>query len=91
MPIIDMSTDELFAYKGRNPRPSDMDAFWDNSIHQMENLGAEYALEDAEFQTAQVACYHLYFTGIGGARIHAKFLRPRTIHSSMPALLVFHG
>ncbi|MCK4899016.1 MAG: acetylxylan esterase [Anaerolineales bacterium] len=33
----------------------------------------------------------MYFTGVGGARIHAKLLRPRNISQPCPDLLMFHG
>ena len=37
-------------------------------------------------------CFDLYFTGVGGARIHAKYLRPAS-GSDEPhaAVLMFHG
>ena len=31
------------------------------------------------------------FTGVGGARIYAKYLRPRGAARAHPALLMFHG
>jgi cephalosporin-C deacetylase len=33
----------------------------------------------------------MYFTGVGGARIHAKVLRPTNASEPHPALLIFHG
>jgi cephalosporin-C deacetylase len=36
-------------------------------------------------------CFHLYFTGVRGARIHAKYLRPKQRSGRHPALLDFHG
>ena len=36
-------------------------------------------------------CFHLYFTGVRGARIHAKLLKPRTIQGKTPAIVQFHG
>ena len=35
MPIIDMPLHELKVYQGRNPRPADIDAFWDAKIAEM--------------------------------------------------------
>ncbi len=29
-------------------------------------------------------CFHMFFTGVGGARIHAKLLRPTNAHLSIP-------
>jgi cephalosporin-C deacetylase len=36
-------------------------------------------------------CFDLYFTGVGGARVHAKYLRPRNAREPHPAVLQFHG
>ena len=91
MPIVDMPVEKLYTYGGMNPCPADLDAFWDRQVAQMEALGTAFTLEEATFQTPQVGCYHLYFTGMNGARVHAKLLRPRHIAAPMPALLVFHG
>eukprot|EP00828_Plagiopyla_frontata_P011205 TRINITY_DN16171_c0_g1_i1.p3 TRINITY_DN16171_c0_g1~~TRINITY_DN16171_c0_g1_i1.p3 ORF type:complete len:113 (-),score=33.28 TRINITY_DN16171_c0_g1_i1:22-360(-) len=48
--------------------------------------------ETAEFQAPFAECYDMYFTGVGGARVYAKLLRPiapaKTPH---PALVMFHG
>ena len=91
MPILDMPLSELHSYAGRNPRPADIDAFWDDSIAEMEKLGTSCELIPAEFQVPGAKCYHLYFTGVGGARIHAKFLRPEKINAPVPGVCMFHG
>src|ERR1051325_5339767 len=36
-------------------------------------------------------CFHLYFTGVGCARVHAKYLRPLDATTPHPATLMFHG
>ena len=91
MPILDMPLQELYTYAGRNPCPADMDAFWDASIAEMEQLGTGFELIPADFQVPGAKCYHLYFTGVGGARIHAKFLRPENITQPLPGICAFHG
>ncbi len=91
MPILDMPLHELKQYQGINPCPADIDAFWDQSIAEMEALGTGFELVKAEFQAPGAECYHLYFTGMGGARIHAKFVRPEKIEKPMAALCHFHG
>lgn len=78
MPLMfDMPLEELYTYQGINPRPDDFDAFWDRAIAEMKAVDPEVELVPADFQTSFAECYHLYFTGVGGARIHAKLLRPR--------------
>lgn len=91
MPILDLPLSELYTYAGRNPRPADIDAFWDDSIAEMEALGTSFELVPAEFQVPGAYCAHLYFTGVGGSRIHAKFLRPQQTARPVPGVCVFHG
>jgi cephalosporin-C deacetylase len=45
----------------------------------------------SEFQTKGTECFHMYFTGVNGARVHAKLLRPEKAVSPHPAVLMFHG
>jgi cephalosporin-C deacetylase len=93
MPLMfDMSLEELKTYKGTNPKPDDFDAFWDQSLEELEAVAPQVELKPAEFQTPIGECSHLYFTGIGEARIHAKLIRPHNPGASpQPAILLFHG
>ncbi len=92
MPLsFDMSWDELQTYSGTNPRPADFDEFWNNSLADMHAVDPQIELIPAEFQHPAANCFHLYFTGIGGARIHAKLLKPRAATTPGPAILMFHG
>ncbi|PID58245.1 acetylesterase [candidate division KSB3 bacterium] len=92
MPLtFDMPLKELSSYQGCNPRPADFDAFWDNALREMQALDPEVELCPTKFQTAFAECFSLYFTGVGGSRIHAKLLRPKNAPAPHPALLMFHG
>jgi cephalosporin-C deacetylase len=92
MPLIfDMPLRELHAYQGSSPRPADVNEFWDRSLAEMRALDPQVELQPARFQAPYAECYDLYFTGLGGARVHAKFLRPRAQSKPGPAVLVFHG
>ena len=91
MPLIDMPLEELRKYRGINECPADLDEFWDRSLREMEALGTDYELIPADFQAPGAECYHLWFTGMGGARVHAKFLRPKAREGKLPAVLMFHG
>jgi cephalosporin-C deacetylase-like acetyl esterase len=37
MPMIDMPLEELRQYKGINPCPDDMNAFWDEAVERDES------------------------------------------------------
>ncbi|MCG3146724.1 MAG: Cephalosporin-C deacetylase [Verrucomicrobiae bacterium] len=91
MPIVDKPLAELRTYKGRNPRPADFDKFWDKSIAAMKALGTDHKLVPAKFKTAAADCFDLYFTGVGGSRIHAKYLRPKNAPKKHAAVIQFHG
>lgn len=90
MPIFDLPLEQLQTYTGRNPRPRDFESFWDQALAELDRTNP-----DPEFSQVSSSCkfanlYDLHFTGVGGARIHAKLLRPKT-KGATPAVLTFHG
>jgi cephalosporin-C deacetylase len=91
MPIVDMPLSQLHEYQGRNPRPADMDEFWDAALAEMRALDPAVELVPHPLDAPFAECFHLYFTGVGGARVHAKYLRPRQSREPHPAVLQFHG
>src|SRR5688572_13318713 len=91
MPMLDMPLEELRRYEGRNPRPADFDAYWERALAEMKAVDPQVELVPAEFQVPHSDCFHLYFTGVKGARIHAKYVRPKNAPQPHPAILQFHG
>jgi cephalosporin-C deacetylase len=91
MPLIDMPMDQLKTYQGRNPKPVDFDAFWDRSLVEMRAVDPQVEFKPAAFETSFAQCFDLFFTGVGGSRIHAKFWKPRVLKGKCPAVLLFHG
>jgi cephalosporin-C deacetylase len=91
MPLIDMPLEKLKQYKGINPRPADFDEFWDKSIAEMRAVDPMVELVPSEFQVPFAECFDLYFTGVGGSRVHAKYIRPKNSKTPHPAILQFHG
>lgn len=91
MPLIDKPLAELLQYTGRNPCPADLDAFWDASLAEMRALDPRLELKPFPLKTTAADCFDLYFTGVGGSRIHAKYLRPRNAPQPHPAVVIFHG
>ncbi len=91
MPTIDMPLEQLRAYQGTNPRPADFDAFWARSLEQMNAVEPDIQLTPSWFQSPVAECFDLYYTGVGGARVHAKYLKPKKAAASAPAMLMFHG
>jgi cephalosporin-C deacetylase len=92
MPLtFDIPFDQLKLYQGINPRPDDFDIFWDEGLTEMRSVNSQIELIPSKFQVPGVECFHLYFTGVGRARVHAKLLRPANVSSPHPAVLMFHG
>ncbi|WP_176012594.1 alpha/beta fold hydrolase [Victivallis sp. Marseille-Q1083] len=89
--LIDMPLEELKRYQGRNPKPADYDEFWARSLAELEAIPPDIEMTPSAFQTPYAECFDLYFTGTGGARIYAKFSRPRNDSLSKPGVVVFHG
>lgn len=96
MPQIDKPLPELFEYRGRNPRPDDFDAYWDAGLAELDTTDPRPEIvPNALLTTQNVECFDLWFRGVGGARIYAKYLRPKmpatAANGKRPAVLQFHG
>jgi cephalosporin-C deacetylase len=90
VPAIDLPLESLLTYSGRNPRPSDFDSFWTRSLQELDRTEPNAVLERARLECEFADAYHLWFTGIGGERIHSKLLVPK-IEGKCRAVLQFHG
>jgi cephalosporin-C deacetylase len=91
MPLVDKPISDLQTYLGRNPRPADFDEFWNKALAEMHAIDPKVELVPAEFKVPNAECFHLYFTGVDGARIYAKCLRPKKPDGKHPAVVMFHG
>jgi cephalosporin-C deacetylase len=91
MPIVDMPLDRLLEYPGRNPCPPDMDAYWEAALAEMRGVDPRVELVPHALNASFAECFDLYFTGVGGARVHAKYLRPKGSREPHPAVVMFHG
>lgn len=90
----------LSSYRGSDPCPSDFDAFWAERMSEADAVELEYDIVPAGLPHAP-SCEFLdvWFTGIDGARLHAKYIRRLSSKgdgeggtlSANPMLLQFHG
>lgn len=87
---FDLPMEQLKTYQGRNPRPTDFDAFWDAGLAELKATDPALELIPARFTVPFADCYHMYFTGTGGARVHAKLIHPKGGGPVHPAVLRFH-
>ena len=91
MPIVDMPLEKLKEYQGRNPRPADFDEFWDRSLAELYAIDPKPEFKPAAFTAKSAEAFELTFTSTKGARIFAKFMKPKNISGKAPAILFFHG
>lgn len=91
MPLVDMPLDQLVNYQGRNPRPANFDAYWDAGLAELDAIDPQVELVPKPFESKFAECFDLWFTGVGGARVYAKYVRPRHIEGKIPAICDFHG
>lgn len=93
MPAFDLPLEELRTYQGRNPRPEDHDAYWDEALAELDAAmpGSDLRLDRVEHVAPYAECHDLWFTGVRGARVYAKHLRPVGVTEPGPAVVFFHG
>ncbi len=92
MPCIDKPLHELREYYGISPRPGDFDAYWDAALAELDATDPAPVLErNTTINPRNAEVFDLWFTGVGGARIYAKYLRPKSSNGPCPAVLNFHG
>ena len=91
MPCLDKPLHELQEYRGINPRPGDFDTFWDNALKELDGIKPNVELKHVDpLGAINAELFDLTFTGVGGARVYAKYLRPKAA-KNCPAVLQFHG
>ncbi len=108
MPLtFDLPYEDLAGYQGRSPRPADFDQFWDRSLEELESVPPRVELIPAAVRAPAgrgggkpfAEYLDLWFDGVGGARVHAKLVRPvgEAAERSAgpggkgPAIIQFHG
>jgi cephalosporin-C deacetylase len=88
--LFEMPLEELRLYQGRNPKPSDFDAYWDRALKELDATAPNVELIPHPSPANFADCFDLWFTGVGDARIHAQYVRPAK-GGPHPAVLQFHG
>jgi len=92
MPALDKPLHELQEYRGINPRPGDFDVYWDKALKELDGTKPNVEMIPVEvLGNSNAELFHLYFTSAGGARIYAKYLKPKGAKRPGPAVLQFHG
>ncbi len=78
-------------YEGMTPCPEDFDEFWAARMAEADEVPLQWHTEPSEIVPCDTCQYlDLWFVGMGGARLYAKYLRPAS-DGPLPLVLQFHG
>ena len=92
MPLLfDMPFEECLKYKGINPCPKDFDRYWDESLSEMKAIDTQIEFIPTKWNFKNVKAYDIWYTGVGGARIHGKCAKPLNLEKPAKTILLFHG
>lgn len=94
MPFSAQRLAELEACRGKNPIPADFDEFWAARMAEADAVPLDYEIlpSDQVPELGSCAYFDLYFTGMGDARVYAKYAMPKVPGSGpVPLVLQFHG
>lgn len=92
MPLVDKPLEELRTYRGISPKPLDFDEYWAKALAELDATDPKPELVPVNpLGSSKAETFDLFFTGIGGAKIYAKYLRPVQPAPPGPGLLLFHG
>lgn len=83
--------EELAGYRGAMPCPADFEEFWRARVAEADAVAPRPQIVPAEIPPFATCEFHdLWFTGIAGERLHAKYLRPASARP-VPLVMQFHG
>jgi len=92
MPCLDKPLRDLETYTGTNPKPRDFDEYWQRALRELDATDPKPQLTPTNaIRPRNSEAFDLTFTGVGGARIYAKYVRPKNPSAKHPAILEFHG
>ncbi|MEG0365859.1 MAG: alpha/beta fold hydrolase [Coprobacillus sp.] len=82
--------DILKNYTGINPKPDDFDEFWIERMNEADSIKLNYTIQPSDISYPSCQFLDLYFKGIRGETLYAKYIRPHT-NKKVPVVMQFHG
>jgi cephalosporin-C deacetylase len=87
----DLPLDELRAYRPAIEEPTDLDAFWGDTVAEARAFGGVPILAKAEPPMPNVEVWDVTFPGFGGHPIKAWYSRPAGDRSDLPVIVQYQG
>lgn len=93
MPVYDLSTDELRAYRPDRDEPADFDAFWGESLAKTRAypLDARFERCPGDAGLVTVTPFDVTFTGWAGTPVRGWLLLPREREGRLPCVVQYLG
>ena len=91
MPLLDMSLEEMRAYRPAREEPPDFDAFWADTLRdaRSHDLNATFERIDSGLTTVEI--YDVTFSGFNGDRIKGWYMLPRGATGTLPGVVEYIG
>jgi alpha-beta hydrolase superfamily lysophospholipase len=64
---------------------------WGRALAEMRSVDPQVEMNPVYIGSEFAECFDFWFTGVRGARIYAKYLRPKKSEGKHPAIVQFHG
>jgi len=90
MPKIDMSLDDLQAYRPALTRQSDFDEYWERTLAESAGAPLDATIEDVDYPVAGPTFRRVFYTGWRDARICGWYITPAGA-GPFPTVVVYHG
>lgn len=91
MPFFDLSLSELHQFRPPRTEPADFDAFWQDTLAQTRQHDLNPVFEPYDSGLKLVDVYDVTFSGYGGQRIKAWYMRPAKTDEALPCVVEFIG
>ncbi len=60
------------------------------ALSELESFDSDLMFKRVPYPSEIAECHDLWFTGVGGARLYAKYLRPKVQLGQSPGVVSFH-
>ena len=92
MPWFDLPLEQLREYRTETAEPPDLDLWWQQQLDGARGAAREPVLTRHEAELyAPLEVYDTEFSGAGGDRIRAWYIRPAGAHGQTPVVVKFIG
>lgn len=91
MPAFDLAPDELERYRPVLDEPADFDAFWQDTLKEVEEADPVVSVRAVDTGLRLVDTWDVTFRGFAGEPVRAWYTRPAGVSHPLPAVVEYAG